>query len=99
MTQFTVIQSEMARGKGYVQQSSSTVKGYLNSLERDVEELLPGWQSGGSRAFAAAHRSWTEKATTINHALDDLGEKLGIVGTTTGQGDDSVSSNFAKFGS
>ena len=99
MTQFTVDKSDMAKGKGYVQESSSKVKGYLNSLERDVEELLPGWQSGGSRAFAAAHRSWTEKATTINNALDDLGEKLGIVGVTTGQGDDSVTTSFAKFGS
>jgi WXG100 family type VII secretion target len=97
MTQFTVIQSDMVKGKGYVQDSSAKVKGYLNSLERDVEELLPGWQSGGSRAFAAAHRSWTEKATTINNALDDLGEKLGIVGTTTGAGDESVSGNFHKF--
>jgi WXG100 family type VII secretion target len=99
MTQFTVDKSDMAKGKGYVQESSAKVKGYLNSLERDVEELLPGWQSTGSRAFASAHRSWTEKATTINNALDDLGEKLGIVGVTTGQGDDSVTTSFAKFGS
>ncbi len=98
MTQFTVDKSDMAKGKSYVQESSTKVKSYLNSLERDVEELLPGWQSGGSRAFAAAHRSWTEKAITINNALDDLGEKLGIVGVTTGQGDDNVTSNFAKFG-
>jgi WXG100 family type VII secretion target len=99
MTQFTVDKSDMAKGKGYVQDSSAKVKGYLNSLERDVEELLPGWQSTGSRAFATAHRSWTEKATVINNALDDLGEKLGIVGVTTGQGDDSVTTSFAKFGS
>jgi WXG100 family type VII secretion target len=99
MTQFTVDKSDMAKGKGYVQDSSAKVKGYLNSLERDVEELLPGWQSTGSRAFATAHRSWTEKATTINNALDDLGEKLGIVGVTTGQGDESVTTSFAKFGS
>ena len=99
MTEFTVIPADMAKGKSYVQDSSIKVKGYLNSLERDVEELLPGWQSGGSRAFAAAHRSWTEKATTINNALDDLGEKLGIVGVTTGQGDDHVTASFHKFGS
>jgi WXG100 family type VII secretion target len=99
MTEFTVIPADMAKGKSYVHDSSVKVKGYLNSLERDVEELLPGWQSGGSRAFAAAHRSWTEKATTINNALDDLGEKLGIVGVTTGQGDDHVSGTFHKFGS
>jgi WXG100 family type VII secretion target len=99
MTEFTVIPADMAKGKSYVQDSSTKVKGFLNSLERDVEELLPGWQSGGSRAFAAAHRSWTEKATTINNALDDLGEKLGVVGVTTGQGDDHVTTSFAKFGS
>jgi uncharacterized protein YukE len=99
MTEFTVIQSEMARGKGYVQDASAKVKSYLNTLERDVEELLPGWQSGGSRSFASAHRSWTEKSMTIVNALDDLGEKLGVVGTTTGQGDESVSTSFAKFGS
>ncbi len=97
MTEFIITGSEMKKGRGYVEDSAARVKGYLNSLERDVEELLPGWQSGGSAAFAAAHRSWTEKAMTIHNALDDLGQKLGVVGTTTVQGDEAVSGSFSAF--
>ena len=99
MTDFSVDPALMAKGQRLVQDAAIEVKGYLSSLDGDVQELLPGWQSGGSRAFASAHASWTEKAKTIATALDDLGGKLGVVGATTGAGDSSVSSNFSKFNS
>ena len=97
MTEFSVDPALMAKGQRLVQDAAVEVKGYLSALDGDVQELLPGWQSGGSRAFASAHASWTDKARTIATALDDLGGKLGIVGATTGSGDSAVSSAFSKF--
>jgi WXG100 family type VII secretion target len=97
MTEFSVDPALMAKGQRLVQDAAIEVKRYLSSLDNDVQELLPGWQSGGSQAFASAHSSWTQKATTIATALDDLGGKLGVVGTTTGSGDAAVSSTFGKF--
>ena len=97
MSDFSVDPALMAKGQRLVQDAAKEVKGYLASLDGDVQELLPGWQSGGSRAFAQAHQSWTEKARTIATALDDLGGKLGVVGTTTHSGDTAVTGAFHKF--
>lgn len=87
----------MAKGKSLVETASGEIKGYLNSLENDVNELLPGWQSSGASGFKQAHDAWTQKAVTINNALDDLGVKLGVVGVQTGGADDSVATSFSSF--
>jgi WXG100 family type VII secretion target len=97
MADFTVDPALMAKGQSLVQTASSEVKSILNTLQGDVEELLPGWQSAGATAFTTAHASWTEKARTIASALDDLGIKLGVVGTTTSKGDTHVSGSFGTF--
>lgn len=87
----------MAKGKSYVETASSDVRSFLNSLENDVNELLPGWQSSGSKGFKQAHDSWTQKAVTINNALDDLGQKLGVVGAQTHNVDENVTNGFNSF--
>ena len=88
---------KMKQGKDLVTAASHEVKGYLNTMQTEVEELLRNWQSSGSVAFHKAHQAWTEKATTINTALDDLGVKLGVVGVQTGATDDSGHASFGPL--
>ena len=87
--------AKMQAGKKFVLTASADVKKTLNDMQTEVDELLHGWKSKGSRSFAAAHQAWTQDATKINNALDDLGEKLGIVGIKHGQADDAVDSAFS----
>ena len=89
--------ADMASGKRYVETASHVVKGYLNNMQTEVEELLRNWQSHGSKGFYQAHQSWTEKATIINNALDDLGVKLGVVGVQTGTTDSDVHQSFGPL--
>ena len=97
MTDFRVNPALMAKGHKLVTTASVDVKSMLKTLESDVEGLMPGWQSTGATAFSTAHASWTSKARTIATALDNLGAKLGVVGTTSNQGDTNVSDAFKKF--
>ena len=89
--------AKMAQGKTLVEAASHEVKGYLNTMQTEVDELLHGWQSQGADGFRKAHGSWTEKATIINTALDDLGRKLGGVGVQSGAADSEVHSSFNPF--
>ena len=86
--------AKMAQGKSLVEAASHEVKGYLNTMQSEVDELLHGWQSSGADGFKAAQVAWTQKATIINTALDDLGRKLGVVGVQSGSADTEVHSSF-----
>lgn len=97
MADFRVDPALMAKGHTLVVAASSDVNTMLKTLEGDVQGLMRGWQSTGATSFTTAHTSWTAKARTISSALDNLGEKLGVVGKTSHQGDTSVSDTFAKF--
>jgi WXG100 family type VII secretion target len=89
----------MAKGKSLVADASVEINGILATLQGDVDELLVGWQSTGASSFTSAHAAWTSKARQISTALDDLGQKLGIVGVTTDTGDQNVASSFTQFSS
>jgi WXG100 family type VII secretion target len=89
--------AKMAQGKALVTTASGEVKTMLNQLQTEVEELLHGWQSKGSKGFYDAHQAWTSKAAIINNALDDLGVKLGVVGVHPGAADDSVHGSFGPL--
>ena len=87
----------MAKGKTLVADASVEINATLATLQGDVDELLVGWQSSGATSFNTAHTAWSSKARQISSALDDLGQKLGIVGVTTNTGDQNVAGSFHQF--
>lgn len=76
MTGFGTSREAMAAGAVKVDEAAGAVQGHITALRGEVEQMLAGWQSDASGAFATLHQNFEAEANKINTALRNMHEAL-----------------------
>ena len=66
----------MASGLTAIDEATGQIRNLLSTIQSEVESLGATWRARSNIAFAQVHLKWSERATTINSALQTMHDKL-----------------------
>jgi WXG100 family type VII secretion target len=81
-----------------IQDIKQGMQGHMSTLQSQLAPLAGTWRGQGSTAFQALMARWTEDATRINTALDEIAQKVGQSGRAYAASDEDNHQAFAQLG-